>query len=164
MSHAVSGVKKLAEKIRHKLTATFSNEYGAFDMMSVLVGAAVVAILVGGAMTNAFGVIPWVQNNAATQNLSAVTTAQGVHKAQTTNGASYAVDLAALKTAKLISSDAADLYVAGDTDSWAAIAKSASGSWYKISSKDNAATALGSSPADAAAAQTAVAALNTAIV
>lgn len=53
---------------------------GAFDLTSVLVGAAVVAILVGGTAVTTFGIIPWAQDNGARQNLSAVNTAQSVAK------------------------------------------------------------------------------------
>jgi hypothetical protein len=56
------------------------SESGAFDMMSVLVGSVVVAVLAGGTFAATFGVIPWGQDNASRQDLTAVTTAQGVAK------------------------------------------------------------------------------------
>ena len=50
---------------------------GAFDLPSVLVGVAVVAILAVGVMAAVFGVIPWAQDRAAMQDLAAVNTSQG---------------------------------------------------------------------------------------
>lgn len=50
---------------------------GAFDLPSVLIGVAVVAILAIGVMATIFGVIPWAQDRAAKQDLAAIHTAQG---------------------------------------------------------------------------------------
>ena len=50
---------------------------GAFDLPSVLIGVAVVAILAVGVMAAVFGVIPGAQDRAAMQDLAAVNTAQG---------------------------------------------------------------------------------------
>lgn len=55
---------------------------GAFDLPSVLIGVAVVAILAIGVMAAIFGVIPWAQDRAAKQDLAAITTAQGTTYAQ----------------------------------------------------------------------------------
>lgn len=164
MSHAFVGVKNFATKIRHRVAAALRSQSGAFDLTSVLVGAAVVAILVGGTAVTTFSIIPWAQNNAASQQLNAISTAQGVHKAQTTNGASYAANLTALQTANLIPADAKNVYVAGDSDSWAAISKSDTGKWYQSTSKAPAPVDLvAAAPADATAAATQVTALNAAL-
>jgi type II secretory pathway pseudopilin PulG len=164
MSHAFAGVKNLATKIRHRVASALRSQSGAFDLTSVLVGAAVVAILVGGTAVTTFGIIPWAQNNSATQQLNAISTAQGVHKAQTTNGANYATNLAALQTANLIPADAKNIYVAGDSDSWAALSKSDTGSWYQSTSKaPSPVPIVAAAPADATAAATAVTTLNAAL-
>lgn len=58
------------------------DESGAFDLPSILVGVVVVGVLTAGVLASIFGVIPFSQNKAAKQDISAVTTAQGVTKAQ----------------------------------------------------------------------------------
>jgi hypothetical protein len=63
-----------------RLCSALRSQSGAFDLTSVLVGSAVVAILVGGVATNAFGVIPWAHDNAARQELDVIRTAQGAAK------------------------------------------------------------------------------------
>ena len=57
--------------------ARIRQQSGAFDLPSVLIGVAVVAILAVGVMAAVFGVIPWAQDRAALQDLAAVNTAQG---------------------------------------------------------------------------------------
>lgn len=56
------------------------SQSGAFDLTSVLIGAAVVAILVAGTLATVFGIIPWSQDHSARQDLSSVKTAEGVAK------------------------------------------------------------------------------------
>ena len=51
---------------------------GAFDLPSIIAGVVVVGILTAGVLAAVFGVIPWAQDNAAKQDLSAVRTAEGV--------------------------------------------------------------------------------------
>ena len=68
------------------------HQSGAFDLPSILIGVAVVAILAVGVMAAVFGVIPWAQDRAAQQDLAAVSTAQGTAYA---HGGSFA-DKAAL--------------------------------------------------------------------
>lgn len=58
---------------------------GAFDLPSVLIGVAVVAILAIGVMATIFGVIPWSQDRAAKQDLAAMNTAQGTAYARDGN-------------------------------------------------------------------------------
>lgn len=62
--------------------AAFRNEHGAFDLPSILVGVAVVAVLAAGVLAAIFGVIPFAQDKGAQQDLDAVKTAEGVSKAQ----------------------------------------------------------------------------------
>lgn len=69
-------IRAALQRARRLITST----RGAFDMMSVLTGAVMVVILVGGTLAATIGVIPWVQDNGARQDLSAVSTAQGVAK------------------------------------------------------------------------------------
>lgn len=65
-----------------RISDAFKNEKGAFDLPSIMIGVAVVAILTVGVLAAIFGVIPWAQDNAAKQDASAVVTAQGVYHAQ----------------------------------------------------------------------------------
>lgn len=59
------------------LWSSAKKQSGAFDLPSVLIGVAVVAILAIGVMATIFGVIPWAQDRAAKQDLAAMNTAQG---------------------------------------------------------------------------------------
>jgi hypothetical protein len=58
-----------------------ADESGAFDLPSVITGVVVVGVLTAGVLASVFGVIPFAQDNGAKQDLAAVRTAQGVHKA-----------------------------------------------------------------------------------
>lgn len=69
-----------------RLSDAFRNEKGAFDLPSIMIGVAVVAILTVGVLAAIFGVIPWAQDNAAKQDVSAIVTAQGVYNAQIATG------------------------------------------------------------------------------
>ncbi|MGK3708586.1 fibronectin type III domain-containing protein [Arthrobacter sp. IK3] len=51
---------------------------GAFDLPSIMTGVITVGILTAGILAAIFGVIPYAQNNAAKQDLSAIRTAEGV--------------------------------------------------------------------------------------
>jgi hypothetical protein len=73
-------MRSVCALLLRRLKTVLASTRGAFDLTSVLVGAAVVAILVGGTAVTTFGVIPWAQDNGARQNLSAVNTAQSVAK------------------------------------------------------------------------------------
>lgn len=75
-----------------------SDESGAFDLPSVITGVVVVGVLTAGVLASVFGVIPFAQDNGAKQDLAAVRTAQGVHKA-TKNGFT---DKDGLRGAKLL--------------------------------------------------------------
>lgn len=81
---------------------------GAFDLPSIITGVVVVGILAAGILAAIFGVIPFVQNNAAKQDLMAVNTAQGVTYAK--DGQKYR-DLAGLEDAGLVSLDAEKMEV-----------------------------------------------------
>ena len=87
-------------------------------------------------LASIFGVIPFAQDKGAQQDLGAITTAQGVYKAQITEGVSYAKTLDEVKAANLVGQDVKNIYVAGDQDSWAAISKSNSGKFFEVTSKN----------------------------
>lgn len=66
----------------HRHLDALRAEGGAFDLPSILVGVVVVGVLTAGVLASIFGVIPFSQNHSAKQDIGAVTSAQGVSKAQ----------------------------------------------------------------------------------
>jgi hypothetical protein len=56
------------------------SERGAFDLPSIITGVVVVAILTAGVLAAIFGIIPFAQDNASKQDISAVRTAEAVAK------------------------------------------------------------------------------------
>lgn len=119
-----------------RVADAFKNEAGAFDLPSILVGVVVVGVLTAGVLASIFGVIPFAQDKGAQQDLGAITTAEGVYKAQTTEGRSYAADLAGLQGANLVGQGITNIAAAGDNDEWAAVSKSNSGKFFAVSSKN----------------------------
>lgn len=63
---------------RHPSPGALRSSSGAFDLPSIITGVVVVGILTVGVLAVIFGVIPFVQNNGAKQDLMAINTAQGV--------------------------------------------------------------------------------------
>lgn len=107
---------------------------GAFDLPSILVGVVVVGVLTAGVLAAVFGVIPFAQDNGAKQDLSAINTAQGVHKA--TKG--KFVDDVSLKAAELVGELPAEMTVAA-TDGggkYCASTQSKTGRFFTISSEN----------------------------
>lgn len=139
MTQALTRIKTSTAAAKLRLSDAFKNEGGAFDLPSVIVGVVVVAILMVGVLASIFGVIPFAQDHGAKQDLGAITTAQGVYKAQITEGGSYATDLAAIKAKDLIGQDVNSIAVAGSAGEWAATSKSGSGKFYVVTSKNTSA-------------------------
>lgn len=174
MTTAFSRIEASQSAAKLRVSDAFKNEAGAFDLPSILVGVVVVGVLTAGVLASIFGVIPFAQDKGAEQNLGAVTTAQGVYKAQGSNdgtvqpGTTFAADLGTIQAEKLVGADVKDVYVAGDQDSWAALTKSQSGKWFQVTSENTtpagAATPAGTTDAEiATAAAAAATALNDAI-
>ncbi|WP_193593860.1 hypothetical protein [Paenarthrobacter sp. YJN-5] len=136
MTQAFSRIEASKSAASVRVADAFKNEAGAFDLPSILVGVVVVGVLTAGVLASIFGVIPFAQDKGAQQDLGAITTAQGVYKAQTTEGRSYAADLAAIKTANLVGQDVSNIAAAGDNDEWAAVSKSNSGKFFAVTSKN----------------------------
>ena len=109
------------------------NQSGAFDLPSILIGVAVVAILAVGVMAAVFGVIPWAQDRATKQDLAAITTSQGASYA---HSGSF-TDKAALVGAGWLGDDTpADLDARADADGkcYVAITTSKTGQKFIVSS------------------------------
>lgn len=135
----------------------FRNEDGVFDIASIIIGAVLAAGLTVGLTANTLSLLPWGGDMAAKSDLGAVKTAQAVHKAQVTEGLSYA-DLAGLKTAALLGQDANEdaLAIEGDADEWAAVTKSSSGKYFSVSSADSSPKTMTGTYADPATALAAI--------
>ncbi|MET4144349.1 hypothetical protein, partial [Arthrobacter sp. UYCo732] len=146
LTQAFSRIEASKSAAKVRVADAFKNEAGAFDLPSILVGVVVVGVLTAGVLASIFGVIPFAQDKGAQQDLGAITTAQGVYKAQGTAdiepGTTFGADLTALKTENLVGQDVDNLYVAGDSDSWAAITKSDSGQWFQVTSKNTTPTKI----------------------
>lgn len=108
-----------------RISDAFRNESGAFDLPSILVGVVVVGVLTAGVLASIFGVIPFAQDKGAVQDISAVTTAQGVEKAKTGAYAS-AFNLTAAQLLPVLDSSKVDSKITA-TGGWATAAKSGSG-------------------------------------
>ena len=113
------------------------NESGAFDLPSVLIGVAVVAILAVGVMALVFGAVPWAQSRAAAQDLAALTTAQGTAKAK---DGEYADPTRMAQLGYLSSDTALDFSLSADGSCWVGVAKAKSGKHFY--------TVNGSAPAE----------------
>jgi type II secretory pathway pseudopilin PulG len=140
LTQAFSRIEASQSAAKVRVADAFKNEAGAFDLPSILVGVVVVGVLTAGVLASIFGVIPFAQDKGAQQDLGAITTAQGVYKAQGTTGVEpgtkYGADLAALQTANLVGQGITNVAAAGDNDEWAAASKSNSGTYFVVSSKN----------------------------
>lgn len=81
-------------------STTLRSSAGAFDLPSIITGVVVIGILAAGVLAAIFGVIPFVQNNAAKQDLAAINTGEGVAYAK--DGQKYK-DLSGLESSGLVS-------------------------------------------------------------
>ena len=129
------------------LSFAFRNQSGAFDLPSVLIGVAVVAILAIGVMATIFGIVPYAQNKAAQQNVAAIVTAQGTYYAQYADTTSQYASLAGLQGKDLLGKEIKTdkLAVAGDQDQWAIATISASGQAYIATNENPTPTEWGTS-------------------
>ncbi|MET4144347.1 hypothetical protein [Arthrobacter sp. UYCo732] len=136
MTQAFSRIEASKSAAKVRVADAFKNEAGAFDLPSILVGVVVVGVLTAGVLASIFGVIPFAQDKGAQQDLGAITTAQGVYKAQETEGVSYAADLGALQAKSLVGQGITNVATAGAAGEWAAASKSASGKFFTVTSKN----------------------------
>jgi surface protein len=119
-------------RLLKQAAALLRSAAGAFDLTSVLVGAAVVAILVGGAAAVVFGVIPYAQDQAAKQDLDAVKTSQGITRV----GSGRFMSLASLKSSTLSSTSGLAAATNADGTCYVALSQSDSGTTY-VSTSDS---------------------------
>jgi len=66
--------------------AAFTNEDGAIDLASIMVGIIVIGLIGGVIAATVFAVIPWAQDNAAKQQLDSVASAESAYIGLSTDG------------------------------------------------------------------------------
>lgn len=113
-----------------RIAKMLRSSVGAFDLTSVLVGAAVVAVLVGGAAAIVFGVIPYAQDQSAKQDLDAVRTSQGITRV----GGGRFVSLADLENSSLSNTSGLAAATNADGTCYVALSQSDSGTTYMSTS------------------------------
>jgi len=148
--------------------AAFTNEDGAIDLASIMVGIIVIGLIGGVIAATVFAVIPWAQDNAAKQQLDSVASAQSAYIGLSTdanNGVVTTTDSkgsfgtgAQLKTANLFDAANANVTVvaggSGSTAHYGAAVTSPSGKVFFIGDRKTNPTTVsdGGSEAQAAAA------------
>jgi hypothetical protein len=70
------------------LKEAFTNEDGAIDLASIMVGIIVIGLIGGVIAATVFAVIPWAQDNAAKQQLDSVASAESAYIGLSTNDVS----------------------------------------------------------------------------
>lgn len=121
-------------KARARLaTRRITNEDGAVDLASIMVGILILGIIAGIIAATVFGVIPWAQDNAAAQSLDAVKIAESTFRAESSTQV-YG-EAAALETAKLLPRhNGLTISVGGSGTCFLAGAQSATGAVYWLDS------------------------------
>jgi hypothetical protein len=115
------------------LQAAFTNEDGAIDLASIMVGIIVIGLIGGVIAATVFAVIPWAQDNAAKQQLDSVASAESAYIGLSTTdntGAGQSQSFASLVGNTITGSDGNALFDATPLNSGATpkLAVSASGS------------------------------------
>jgi len=140
--------------------AAFTNEDGAIDLASIMVGIIVIGLIGGVIAATVFAVIPWAQDNAAKQQLDSVASAESAYIGLSTDGGNQQ-SFAALDGSNLIKSGTDTLFDAsglnatkttavvytngtsGNGAHYAAAVQSASGKWFKITDQKTQPTDIG---------------------
>jgi len=96
------------------LKEAFTNEDGAIDLASIMVGIIVIGLIGGVIAATVFAVIPWAQDNAAKQQLDSVASAEsayiGLSTSDATTGAGQQQSFASLTGNKITGSDGSVLF------------------------------------------------------
>jgi len=145
--------------------AAFTNEDGAIDLASIMVGIIVIGLIGGVIAATVFAVIPWAQDNAAKQQLDSVASAQSAFVGLSADDGAGNVgqikfgSATDLNTKSLFDANAAKVSIAvngqGTAAHYGAAIASSSGKVYYITDKKTQPTGV----ADAATAKTAVTAI-----
>lgn len=118
---------------RTRLRRILQSTRGAFDLPSILVGVVVVGVLTAGVLAAIFAAIPFSQDKAAQQDLSAVNTAQGVAKTKDGGYLSKPGLLAAKSLSAIPSALSVDLNY--DSSSFCASTVSPTGTSFKVTAR-----------------------------
>ena len=125
----------------------FTNEQGAIDLASIMVGVIVIGLIGGVVAASVFTVIPWAQDNAAKQQLDSIVSAQSAYKGLSSGvppatppnhtANSYA-DSSKLESAGLLSSDIASYCTTPteDKQGYQAYVRSSTGKYWTVSNAD----------------------------
>jgi len=95
------------------LKEAFTNEDGAIDLASIMVGIIVIGLIGGVIAATVFAVIPWAQDNAAKQQLDSVASAESAYIGLSTNdttGAGQQQAFASLVNNQISASDGSVLF------------------------------------------------------
>jgi type II secretory pathway pseudopilin PulG len=134
--------------------AAFTNEDGAIDLASIMVGIIVIGLIGGVIAATVFAVIPWAQDNAAKQQLDSVASAESAYIGLSTDGGQQQ-NFASLSGGKIVSGSdtlfdgtSANVAVfsngtAGNNAHYAAVVKSGSGKFFKITDQKTQPTDIG---------------------
>ena len=148
MSFITIGRRFPARKL--KLRNLFRNEKGAVDLASIMVGVIVLGIVGGIIAASVFVVIPWSQDQAASNNLGAVSTAESVAYAQSTANTAGAFESSAdLKSGGLLNpSPTVAVETTASGQDYIALSVSTTGKVYAIDSTNTKATYVGNINSD----------------
>jgi hypothetical protein len=95
------------------LKAAFTNEDGAIDLASIMVGIIVIGLIGGVIAATVFAVIPWAQDSAAKQQLDSVASAESAYIGLSTTdntGAGQSQSFASLSGNTITGSDGSVLF------------------------------------------------------
>jgi type II secretory pathway pseudopilin PulG len=140
-SLAAKPVGERIAELKAKGFRRYAEDNGAIDLASIMVGVIVIGIVGGVIAAAVFGVIPWSQDHAASQQLDAVKTAESVQYAQSADqtGGSKFLGATALGTTAnasnsilltLPTNNSVDVVAAADGSGWVAVSKSPTGTHY----------------------------------
>ena len=150
-----------AKAAKGNVKEAFKNEEGAIDLASIMVGIIVIGLIGGVIAATVFAVIPWAQDNAAKQQLDSIAAAQSAYVGLVAdkNGAATTFGTEAeLKAQNLFNGESiSDLSIqktgTGTGAHYAAVVKSSSGNWFKITDANTKPQNIGTKSASGADAE-----------
>jgi len=123
----------ISKLFKPTLNQLVTSSKAAIDLASIMVGVIVIGLIGGVIAATVFAVIPWAQDNAAKQQLDAVSTAQSARAGL--NDGKYSANLGDL----FDSNSAKVLVLSNNTTCWGAFKQSATGKYFYSSNTNTAA-------------------------
>ena len=130
------------ERMKTRLRAAFSNERGVFDTTSIMVGVLVTGIIGAVAAVSFVLIVPWFQNQAASNDMKTIKTAEDSSYSDNSN---Y-TDLGSLYSAGYLNHPLTPACVQVSGGSYTIYAQSASGTIYSYTPTALDPTTVSSSP------------------